>query len=172
MPIFRDGRLMADEDWRLLGADEPVPVAGRVVLPLDRWRREQPAAVDGLALGVRIAPADAVDPRADRLSRAELAVIVFERFTDGRGYSIARQLRESGFAGEMRATGEVLLDQVPLMLRAGFDSLEIVDPPTLAALVRGHLPAVSEVYQARRRGEHGMWRYRFVGSAATLPPAG
>jgi uncharacterized protein (DUF934 family) len=57
-------------------------------------------------------------------------------------------LRERfGFAGELRAAGDVLLDEIPLMLRCGFDSFEVVNEPTLRALKRGHLPGVSLFYQ-------------------------
>ena len=46
----------------------------------------------------------------------------FPVFGDGRGYSAARILREAGYAGELRAVGEVLVDQIGYMRRCGFDS--------------------------------------------------
>lgn len=56
------------------------------------------------------------------LDRLALVEVDFPRFRDGRGYSAARILREAGYTGELRAAGDVLVDQVPLMRRCGFDS--------------------------------------------------
>jgi uncharacterized protein (DUF934 family) len=60
-----------------------------------------------------------------RLEGVRLIVLDFPKFTDGRAYSQARLLRERlGYTGELRATGAVLLDQLPFLLRCGFDSFE------------------------------------------------
>jgi uncharacterized protein (DUF934 family) len=56
------------------------------------------------------------------------------------------------YKGEIRATGDVLLDQLPLMLRCGFDAFAIVHAPTIAALDAGNLPAIPEVYQTAVQG--------------------
>ena len=63
--------------------------------------------------------ARALLPYLDRLALIEIA---FPTFRDGRGYSAARILREAGYTGELRAQGDVLVDQLPLMRRCGFDS--------------------------------------------------
>jgi uncharacterized protein (DUF934 family) len=60
-----------------------------------------------------------------RLDGVNLVVLDFPKFTDGRAYSQARLLRERlGYRGELRATGAVFLDQLPFLLRCGFDSFE------------------------------------------------
>ena len=60
-----------------------------------------------------------------RLHGVKLVVLSFPKFTDGRAYSQARLLRgRLGYGGELRATGNVLRDQLPFMLRCGFDSFE------------------------------------------------
>jgi len=60
-----------------------------------------------------------------RLGGVKLIVLDFPKFTDGRAYSQARLLRERlGYQGDLRATGAVLLDQLPFLLRCGFDSFE------------------------------------------------
>jgi uncharacterized protein (DUF934 family) len=52
--------------------------------------------------------------------------LVFPKWTDGRAYSQARLLRaRHRFAGEIRATGEVLVDMVPLLARCGFDAIQL-----------------------------------------------
>ncbi len=52
-----------------------------------------------------------------------LVEVAFPAFRDGRGYSAARILREAGYTGELRAQGDVLVDQIAHMRRCGFDSL-------------------------------------------------
>jgi uncharacterized protein (DUF934 family) len=64
--------------------------------------------------------ARALLPHLDRLALIEVA---FPAFRDGRGYSAARILREAGYTGELRAQGDVLLDQVIQYRRCGFDAL-------------------------------------------------
>jgi uncharacterized protein (DUF934 family) len=56
------------------------------------------------------------------MEQLALVEVSFPTFRDGRGYSAARILREAGYAGELRAAGDVLVDQLPLMRRCGFDS--------------------------------------------------
>ena len=56
------------------------------------------------------------------LGRLALIEVAFPKFRDGRGYSSARILREAGFTGELRAQGDVLVDQIAFMRRCGFDS--------------------------------------------------
>ncbi len=63
--------------------------------------------------------ARALLPHLDRLALIEVS---FPSFRDGRGYSAGRILREGGYTGELRAQGDVLADQLPLMRRCGFDS--------------------------------------------------
>lgn len=63
--------------------------------------------------------ARALLPHLDRLALIEVS---FPTFRDGRGYSAGRILREAGYTGELRAAGDVLVDQLPLMRRCGFDS--------------------------------------------------
>jgi hypothetical protein len=61
-----------------------------------------------------------------------------------------------GYKGELRAIGTVLLDQVPLMLRTGFDSFEVDHAPTIARLVEKRLPGIDLHYQpsADRTADH------------------
>ncbi|MEE4338994.1 DUF934 domain-containing protein [Erythrobacter sp.] len=74
------------------------------------------------ANAVRIEPGDDARLLLPFLDRLALVEINFPAFTDGRGYSAARILREAGYAGELRAVGDVLIDQLSHMRRCGFDS--------------------------------------------------
>ena len=71
---------------------------------------------------VRIEAGDEVRRLEPTLARVRLVEIDFPRFRDGRGFSSARILREMGYTGEIKATGDVLVDLVWFMRRCGFDS--------------------------------------------------
>ncbi|MDX1780385.1 MAG: DUF934 domain-containing protein [Thalassovita sp.] len=73
-------------------------------------------------------PSDA-DPQvlADRLPGLQLIRVDFPSFADGRGFTIARQLRQMGYTGRLRACGHVISDQYAMARRSGFDEVEISD---------------------------------------------
>jgi uncharacterized protein (DUF934 family) len=74
---------------------------------------------------VSLANTDPVEDLAPHVGRLRLIVLNFPKFSDGRAYSQARLLRgRLGYRGELRASGGVLQDQLPFMLRCGFDSFE------------------------------------------------
>ena len=74
------------------------------------------------AVAVRIEPGDDARDLLPFLDRLQLIEVNFPVFGDGRGYSSARVLREAGYAGELRAVGDVLVDQLAYMRRCGFDA--------------------------------------------------
>src|ERR1700756_5291795 len=85
--------------------------------------RLNPAAPEAPTL--TLANTEDVLQLGSRLDGVNLVVLDFPKFTDGRAYSQARLLRERlGYRGELRATGAVFLDQLPFLLRCGFDSFE------------------------------------------------
>ena len=135
---------------------------GHAIVSLDRWRAEQASLVAlGVPVGVKVQPGDVLDAAADDIARLSLIALVFPKFTDGRAYSTARHLRDVlGYRGEIRATGDVLLDQLPLMLRCGFDAFEIVNAATVRALEQAPIPAVSRVYQRGAEATASIWRSR------------
>jgi len=107
--------------------------------------RLNPSAPEFPAL--TLANTDDVMQVRDRLTTAKLVVLNFPKFTDGRAYSQARLLRERlGYAGELRATGAVLRDQLPFLLRCGFDSFESEQPGFAEALEKAR-GLFSVVYQ-------------------------
>lgn len=81
---------------------------------------EQPLALD---LPSDVAP-EALDGRLDGILMIR---VDFPAFSDGRGFSIARQLRRMGYAGRLRARGHVISDQYVMARRSGFDEVEISD---------------------------------------------
>jgi uncharacterized protein (DUF934 family) len=111
------------------------------------------------ATAVRIEPGEdarALLPHLDRISVIEIA---FPKFRDGRGYSSARILREAGYKGEMRATGDVLVDQIVFMRRCGFDAFA-PDVPLDEAVVAACLARYEHVYQAASDDAVPVWKLR------------
>ncbi len=99
-----------------------------------RYREDEPVdhpavTVDAFldqsnASAVRIEPGDDARELVPHLERLALVEVNFPAFGDGRGYSSARILREAGYDGELRAVGDVLVDQLAYMRRCGFDAFE------------------------------------------------
>lgn len=86
--------------------------------PADALPANGPLAVD-------LAPDAPLDPVLARLGDVAAIRVAFASFADGRGFTIARQLRRAGFAGRLRAAGHVIADQYAMARRAGFDEVEI-----------------------------------------------
>lgn len=95
-------------------------------------------------------------PHLDRLSLVE---VNFPAFGDGRGYSAARILREAGYQGELRAVGDVLVDQIVAMRRCGFDSFHPSKALDDAAVERA-LTRYADVYQNSVDGRAPVWAKR------------
>jgi uncharacterized protein (DUF934 family) len=111
------------------------------------------------ATAVRIEAGDDVKLLVPVLDRVRLVEIDFPRFRDGRGFSSARILREAGYKGEIKATGDVLVDLVWFMRRCGFDSFAPDVPLNLADVetALGHYP---HVYQDAADGAVPIWARR------------
>ena len=128
-------------------------------------REEQPAVtlesfLDQPDAGaVRLEAGDDARALLPHLSHLTLVEIAFPSFRDGRGYSAARILREAGFTGELRAQGDVLVDQIPLMRRCGFDSFAPEAPIDAAVLARS-LERYDAVYQRAADDPLPVWKRR------------
>jgi uncharacterized protein (DUF934 family) len=111
------------------------------------------------ATAVRLEPDDdarALIPHLDRLALIEIA---FPKFRDGRGYSSARILREAGYTGELRAQGDVLVDQIAFMKRCGFDSFA-PESSLNQGDVEAALARFENVYQGAADGAVPVWKLR------------
>lgn len=136
--------------------------ASYVALPFAEWqqRPEWPA--------VSLANTDPVEDLAPHVPRLRLVVLHFPKFSDGRAYSQARLLRgRLGYRGELRASGGVLRDQLPFMLRCGFDSFESEQAGFGEGLARART-LFSVVYQPTEDGRAPAWRLRLDEAAAAL----
>lgn len=113
---------------------------------------------------VRVEPGDDARALIPHLDRLRLIEVNFPTFGDGRGYSSARILREAGYTGELRAVGDVLVDQLAFMRRCGFDSFD-PDQPLDPADAKAALERWPEVYQPAADARTPIWAKRH-GAAA------
>lgn len=108
---------------------------------------------------VRVEPGDDARALIPHLDRLRLVEVNFPVFGDGRGYSSARILREAGYTGELRAVGDILVDQIAFLRRCGFDAFDPDQPldpvDAEAALVRW-----ADVYQPAADGRAPIWAKR------------
>lgn len=137
MPLLRNGHLVNDNPWVRIEDDAPFPVHAAngehsdapALVSMSRFLELQAHSNNGVS-GVFLSPEDNVELLAEHLHRIQLIVIGFPKYTDGRGYSQARMLREQfHFAGELRASGDIRPDQLLFMARAGIDAFEFVEAP-------------------------------------------
>jgi uncharacterized protein (DUF934 family) len=110
-----------------LGEDGPQPhpqAAAHLLLTLEQWHAVRETWPAGMAVGVIVPNTTDIETLAADLPRLSLLVLQFPKWVDGRAYSQARLLRARWrFAGEIRATGDVLVDMMPLLQRTGFDAV-------------------------------------------------
>ena len=170
--IWRDGAFQRDA-WVKAEADAALP-DGQVILPKKRWLAEREQLGHRNApLGLLVEAGETIDDIAADLPRFALIALSFPKFRDGRAFSTARLLREKhGFAGELRAVGNVLSDLIPFMRRVGFDAFEVTHAPTRRALSEGRIPEVALHYQPAAPGEPPRRPAAMVASQRRLNSAG
>lgn len=142
-----DGAEAVDRFVRL-DDDDALPASGGVLVSLARFREQQQALLerDGL-LGVWLKSEETPRDLEDVLDQLELVALDFPVFSDGRAFSSARILRERyGFEGEIRAIGDVLCEQLPFMIRSGFDTFDMKSAKALEEF-RSVVGEVRVVYQ-------------------------
>lgn len=127
--VIIDGEIL-DNVWRRFDAEtlaaEPLPETGPVIVPLAYWQAHRDTLIPRGEVGVCLEPGEEPAELADDLAALPLVAIRFPVFKDGRGYSYARELRvRYGYAGEVRAVGDVLQDQLFYMHRVGFNAFEV-----------------------------------------------
>lgn len=159
MPEIIRNRELTGDDWIHLADDAPIPEQGRFTVSWARWQAElDPAAVsqDDLPSSERVGVVAPGDTTPEALSRAvghvSLIALRIPKFADGRHFTAARLLRERfGFEGELRATGDVVPDQVFYMHRVGYNAFEVPAGPRREAALAA-LDTFSVTYQAAVAG--------------------
>jgi uncharacterized protein (DUF934 family) len=139
--LIKDAQL-SDNSWLALDTDSERADTGRI-LSLAQWE----SLSDKAGSAVQLEPGEAPTPLLEHLDDIALVAINFPVFTDGRGFSYARELRERGFQGELRAVGEFIRDQLHYLKRSGFNAFQFAsDTDAEAAL--SSINDFSEHYQA------------------------
>lgn len=174
--IISKGKVVADT-WLPVEVDQtigalPFPLpGGDLLLPLAVWRdhslellaRANPSAG---RLGVRLEGNEDPASVAADLHHFALVAVHFPQFGDGRGYTLGRLLRERyGYRGELRATGDVLRDNLFYLAQCGFDAFELAESADLEAAL-GSLKDFSESYQTSAAQPEPLFRRRVSGTAA------
>ena len=132
MPKLIKNRAVVDDEWQLL-RDIPAQglPAGKIIVPLDCWREQREMLLARGNVGVWLSSDQPPAPLADDLPSLPVVAIDFPLFTDGRGFSYGRALREQlAYRGEVRAIGQFIRDQLYYLTRCGFDAfaIETADP--------------------------------------------
>ena len=152
--LFIDVAVVEDQ-WVSIDGEQPVPDGEDVIVSLAIFeaQRETLLARNDGQLGVHLQADDQLDAIADDLSQIALVSLDFPSFADGRAYSKARLLRDRhGFGGQVRATGDVRIDQVQHMRRSGFDALQVSHQPTIDSLMEINDAGLKLFYQPAIEG--------------------
>jgi uncharacterized protein (DUF934 family) len=150
--IIKDKTIVTD-DWMLLKlaegeTAEAVKVPdGKQIVPLNVWLAQKSQLQVRSDIGVWIASDECAEVLGDAVTTLPLIAVDFPSFADGRGYSIAYQLRaRQGFEGELRAIGDVLRDQLFYMQRVGFNAFATRPDRSIEDALKG-LTDFSDTYQ-------------------------
>lgn len=165
--IWKENGFVENDRWVIETEERKAGEGERAVLGLEAFIAAADETNEG-GFGVLVSPADDVTRLESYLDRIDLIAVAFPAFNDGRGFSHATLLRERlGFAGEIRAVGDVLIDQIPLMLWTGFDSFSVTNAVALKRLEEGRLPGIAQHYQptARDAAVAGGFSWRRLGTA-------
>jgi uncharacterized protein (DUF934 family) len=163
--IIKDKVVVGEDDWTLLrlkpaveaaegvqaqAGDTPESVivpAGKVIVPLAVWQAQRSTLEARKDIGVWLASDERPEALKDDTAKLQMIAIDFPKFADGRGYSIAYNLRARyDYAGELRAVGDVLRDQLFYMQRVGFNSFAVRADRDVNDALKG-LSDFSESYQ-------------------------
>ncbi len=148
MPLIKNGRVI-DDVWAFVEDGHELSPGGCFTVSLGRFLSEHDQLLArNRSIGVRLAVSDDPALLAPHLDRLHVIELQFPKYQDGRAFSQAKLLRQRyGYRGEIRAIGQVLRDQLRLMIRSGFDAMVIdeADPETVYDFSANEL---SEFYQA------------------------
>lgn len=144
--LIKRGELIEDR-WQLLREIEGELPAGPVIVPLAYWQEHREALRERGEVGVWLGSDQPPELIAADLDRLPVVAVDFPIFTDGRGFSYGRALREHyRYGGEVRAIGEFIRDQLYYLQRCGFDAFALSTSDPAEALAS--LKDFSDSYQA------------------------
>ncbi|MEZ5503085.1 MAG: DUF934 domain-containing protein [Halioglobus sp.] len=142
MPRLIKRGVITEDPWLPANPAADTAAPGHICT-LEQWQR----LVEKSGSAVQLEPGQEPLPLFDDLAKILLVVINFPVFTDGRGFSYGRDLREHGYTGELRAAGYFIRDQLTYLSRCGFDAFQLTDESGLEAALDS-FQDFSEHYQA------------------------
>lgn len=147
MPKMIKNNQIVDDQWLLLPKDATDIPDGPIIVPLELWKAKLTLLSGRDQLGVWLDSDQPPSEIAEQLGNFVVIAIHFPVFTDGRGFSYARELREQHhYAGEVRAVGGFMRDQLFYLKRCGFDAFVLPEPQLESALQS--LNDFSDAYQS------------------------
>ena len=131
MQLIKD-RQIIENTWTFVDDNKPLP-AGDVIISVARWLKEGDALKSHPEkLAIRLQSTENVGDIADALAHIAMVELFFPIFTDGRGFSQAKLLRDRyQFNGEIRAAGHYMVDQIFYMSKVGINAFELTDESQL-----------------------------------------
>jgi uncharacterized protein (DUF934 family) len=155
------GQEIVEDQWVHVEDEQPLP-EGDVIISLARWQTEKDTLIgrNQGGLGVRVSPDYHAEDIADDLEHFDVVALDFPVFRDGRAYSTARLLRDRyNYEGEIRATGDVLRDQLFYMFRCGFDAFEVRADRSIDDAIKA-FSEMTVTYQPATDEPLPLWRRR------------
>ncbi len=158
--LLKDNQIIEDS-WVFLDDSVETLPSGNILLSLEQWQQfsDQLSQHNG-ELGLWLEGNAEIDTVIDSLQQLSLIAIKFPKFVDGRGFSLARLLRERyNYNGELRAIGEFIRDQLYLLKRCGFNAFQLTEDQDLSEASKS-LSDFSETYQVSADQQEPLFRRR------------
>lgn len=172
--IIKDKHIV-DDHWHVLklsDGDSPDTItvpAGHQIVPLQVWLAQRTTLAARKDIGVWLASDERAEQLKEDIASLSLIAVDFPAFSDGRGYSIAFNLRTRlGYDGEIRAIGDVLRDQLFYMQRVGFNAFATREDRSIEDALKG-LTDFSDVYQTSWDQKTPLYRRASRPAAQDLP---
>lgn len=144
--IIKDKHIINNE-WLIVNNDDDLLPEGQLLVSLSIWESQKSTLLERPTVGLWLQNDQCVSAIADDLNHFAVIAIDFPAFMDGRGFSIARLLRDRyQYQGEIRATGGVIRDQLCYLKRCGFNAFDMEEDINLEAALAS-LDDFSESYQ-------------------------
>lgn len=148
MPQYLKDSAIVENTWQLVGTNTETLPQGDILVSVSQWQEQHDELANHPgALGVWIDSHEEIEGFAESIKQLPVIAINFPKFADGRGFSIARLLRERyDYRGEIRAVGQIIRDQLFLMQRCGFNGF-VFGPDVDLEEARKSLQDFSDAYQ-------------------------
>jgi len=147
-------KAIVEDGWNVLKlaegetAETVALPAGDVIFPLSVWQARRAEIEARGPFGIWLDAAEGPEAIAEDLGKFTLIAVNFPKFSDGRGFSTARLLRERyQYSGELRAIGDVLHDQLFFMHRCGFDAMALRADKNIELALEKAFTTFSDAYQ-------------------------